>query len=218
MKHLPLAGLLLLSLTACSAGPDKQGAAGSGSDTPAETASATGPSQSTDPDLAARPANDLRKDSPARLDGFGGVTLGAGIAEVRSGFGTPLQGLGTDANGKPLPAADSNDGCYFLRPQGAEDPRLMIEARKLVPYDVRSAAIVAPGGGKGGMTLGELQVLYPERADVGPDKYDEKAQHLRVRPAQEGGAVIDFALGADGRVSAWRVGQTPQVDSAEGWG
>ena len=52
------------------------------------------------------------------------------------------------------------------------------------------------------MTLGELQVLYPERADVGPDKYDEKAQHLRVRPAQEGGAVIDFALGADGRVSA----------------
>ncbi len=110
MKHLPLAGLLLLSLTACSAGPDKQGAAGSGSDTPAETASATGPAQSADPDLAARPANDLRKDSPARLDGFGGVTLGAGIAEVRSGFGTPLQGLGTDANGKPLPADDSNDG------------------------------------------------------------------------------------------------------------
>ncbi|PSD27059.1 hypothetical protein C7E17_24065 [Stenotrophomonas maltophilia] len=30
MKHLPLAGLLLLSLTACSAGPDKQGAAGIG--------------------------------------------------------------------------------------------------------------------------------------------------------------------------------------------
>ncbi|UXB35924.1 hypothetical protein [Stenotrophomonas maltophilia] len=218
MKHLPIAGLLLLSLAACSGGPDKQGAAGSGSDTPAETASATGPAQSTDPDLAARPANDLRKDSPARLDGFGGVTLGASIAEVRSGFGTPLQGLGTDAAGKPLPADDGNDGCYFLRPQDAEDPRLMIEGRKLVRYDVRSAAITAPGGGKVGMTLGELQVLYPERADVGPDKYHEKAQHLRVRPVQEGGAVIDFALGADGRVGAWRVGQTPQVDYAEGCG
>ena len=81
-----------------------------------------------------------------------------------------------------------------------------------------SAAITAPGGGKVGMTLGELQVLYPERADVGPDKYDEKAQHLRVRPAQEGAAVIDFALGADGRVGAWRVGRTPQVDYAEGCG
>jgi hypothetical protein len=33
---------------------------------------------------------------------------------------------------------------------------------------------------------------------VGPDKYDDKAQHLRVRPAQEGAAIIDFALGADG--------------------
>ena len=43
MKHHPIAGLLLLSLAACSGGSDKQGAAGSGSDTPAETASATGP-------------------------------------------------------------------------------------------------------------------------------------------------------------------------------
>lgn len=218
MKHLPIAGLLLLSLAACSGGPDKQGAAGSGSDTPADTASATGPAQSTDPDLAARSANDPRSDSPAHLDGFAGVKLGAGIAEVRSGFGTPLRGLATDAAGRPLPADDGNDGCYFLRPQDAEDPRLMIEGRKLVRYDVRSPAITAPGGGRVGMTLGELQVLYPERGDVGPDKYDEKAQHLRVRPAQEGGAVIDFALGADGRVGAWRVGQTPQVDYAEGCG
>lgn len=129
MKHLPIAGLLLLSLAACSGGPDKQGAAGSGSDTPAETASATGPAQSADPDLATRPANDLREDSPARLDGFAGAALGGGIAEVRSGFGSPLQGLGTDASGKPLPADDSNDGCYFLRPQDAEEPRLMIEGR-----------------------------------------------------------------------------------------
>jgi len=83
---------------------------------------------------------------------------------------------------------------------------------------VRSTGIVAPGGGKVGMTLGELQLLYPERADVGPDKYDENAQHLRVRPAQEGAAIIDFALGADGKVGSWRVGQTPQVDYVEGCG
>lgn len=217
MKHLPIAGLLLLSLTACG-GQDKQGAAGSGSDTPAETASATGPAQSADSDLAARPANDLRSDSPAHLDGYAGAKLGAAIAEVRSGFGTPLRGVGSDAAGKPLPVDDNNDGCYFLRPQNAEDPRLMIEGRKLVRYDVHNAAVIAPGGGKVGMTLGELQVLYPERGDVVPDKYDEKAQHLRVRPAQEGGAVVDFALGADGRVGAWRVGQTPQVDYVEGCG
>ena len=213
MKHLPLAGLLLLSLAACNRTPEPTAPA-----EPAATAPAKDASVPADADLATASPVDPRSDSPARLDGFGGVMLGAGIAEVRSGYGSPLQGLGTDAAGKPLPADDSNDGCYFLRPQDAEDPRLMIEGRKLVRYDVRSTGIVAPGGGKVGMTLGELQLLYPERADVGPDKYDEKAQHLRVRPAQEGAAIIDFALGADGKVGSWRVGQTPQVDYVEGCG
>ncbi|WP_303637036.1 hypothetical protein [Stenotrophomonas tuberculopleuritidis] len=214
MKSLPMAGLLLLSLAACnrSADADAPDAA------PAATAPAKDASVPADADLSTASPVDPRRDSPARLDGFGGVALGAGIAEVRSGFGAPLQGLGTDASGKPLPADDSNDGCYFLRPQDAEDPRLMIEGRKLVRYDVRSPAIVAPGGGRVGMTLGELQVLYPERGDVGPDKYDDKAQHLRVRPAQEGAAIVDFTLGADGKVSTWRVGRTPQVDYAEGCG
>ncbi|MDV9040215.1 hypothetical protein [Stenotrophomonas sp. RAC2] len=203
MKHLPIAGLLLLSLTACN-----------------RAAEAPAPADASSVPVAAAPVvpAPTADPGPAHLDGFAGAKLGAGIAEVRSGFAAPLQGLGSDASGKPLPADDSNDGCYFLRPQDAEDPRLMIEGRKLMRYDVRSAAITAPGGGKVGMTLGELQVLYPERADVGPDKYDDKAQHLRVRPAQEGAAVIDFALGADGRVGAWRVGQTPQVDYAEGCG
>lgn len=214
MKHLPMAGLLLLSLAACNRSPDTAAPAAP----PAATAPAKDASVPADADLATASPVDPRSDSPARLDGFGGATLGAGIAEVRNAFGTPLQGLGTDAAGKPLPADDANEGCYFLRPQGAEDPRLMFEARKLVRYDVRSQAIVAPGGGRVGMTLGELQVLYPERADVGPDKYDDKAQHLRVRPAQEGAAIIDFTLGADGKVSAWRVGRTPQVDYAEGCG
>ena len=116
-----------------------------------------------------------------------------------------------------MPADDSNDGCYFLRPQGAEDPRLMIEARKLVRYDVRSAAIIAPGGGKVGMTLGELQVLYPERADVGPDKYDERRSTCACGRRRRAGR-SSTSLGADGRVSAWRVGKTPQVDYAEGCG
>lgn len=214
MKHLPIAGLLLLSLAACNRTPDA-----STSNAPAATpAPAKDASVAADADLATASPADPRSDSPARLDGFGGVALGAGIAEVRAGFGTPLQGLGTDAAGKPLPADDGNEGCYFLRPQDAQDPRLMFEARKLVRYDVRSPGITAPGGGRVGMTLGELQVLYPERADVGPDKYDDKAQHLRVRPVQEGAAVIDFALGADGKVAAWRVGRTPQVDYAEGCG
>ena len=210
MKHLPIAGLLLLSLAACNRTAEAPAEASA----PAkDTATATAPA---DADLAPTSPADPRTDSPARLDGFGGARLGASIADVRSGFGTPLQVMNLGATGKPLPAEDNNDECYYLHPQDAKEPRLMIEGRKLVRYEVFSPAIVAPGGGKVGMTLGELQLLYPERADLGPDKYDEQAQHLRVRPAQESAAIIDFALGADGKVDQWRVGLTPQVDYVEG--
>ncbi|NIJ69340.1 hypothetical protein [Xanthomonas sp. 60] len=220
MRTLPLAGLLLLSMTACNRTPETT------PDTamPNAEASATDPARpdvvSASPDLAVSSPVDPRPDSPARLDGFGAVPLGASIDEVRSRFGEPLQGLGTDAAGKPLAADDGNEDCYLLRPEKAapEGPFLMIEGRRLVRFDVRGPAIVAPGGGRVGMSLGELQQLYPERADLGPDKYDPQAQHLRVRPQQEGNGIVDFTLDANGKVSQWRVGRSPQVDYAEGCG
>lgn len=207
MNAFPVAGLLALSLAACSPGPDatpERAAPTAGA--PANPA--TDGSVSTDADLATASPVDTRPDSPARLDGFGAVALGASVEDVRNRFGAPLQG--------EVP----NDECHYLRPQKEtpEGPFLMIEGNQLVRYDVRGPAIVAPGGGRVGMTLGELQKLYPERADVGPDKYDPQAQHLRVRPAQEGQGIIDFALGADGKVASWRVGMPPQVDYVEGCG
>ncbi|WMJ70787.1 hypothetical protein [Stenotrophomonas sp. 24(2023)] len=195
MKTLPVAGLLLLSLAACS----RSG----------ETSAPADPATRAEPTAAApaAPAT-VAAQGPARLDGFGPLALGSGVDQVRSSWGKPLQGEVPD------------EGCHYLHPQGdaPEGPWLMIEGNKLVRYDVRGPGVTAPGGGKVGMTLGELQTLYPDRGDVGPDKYDDKVQHLRVRPAQEGGAVIDFTVGAEGKVQAWRVGQTPQVDYVEGCG
>ena len=216
MKAFPVASLLALSLAACSQGPQDPEAAAA----KAAEASVPAAGAAAGTDHAPPTPMDPRNDSPARLDGIGAVALGASIDEVRSRFGEPLQGLGTDAAGKPLAADDGSEDCYYLRPQkeSPEDPWLMIEGRKLVRYDVRGPAIVAPGGGKVGMTLGELQKLYPERGDVTPDKYDPQARHLRVRPGQEGQAIIDFALGADGKVGSWRVGMPPQVDYVEGCG
>ncbi len=215
MKTFPIAGLLALSLAACSQGPESSTAAMSPTHGAGKDANAA-----TDPDMATVSAVDTRSDSPARLDGFGAVALGASVDELRSRFGAPLQGLATDAAGRPQPADDRNDECYYLRPEkeAPEGPYLMIEGRRLVRYDVRGPAIVAPGGGRVGMTLGELQQLYPERGDVVPDKYDDQAQHLRVRPAQDGQGIIDFALGAGGKVESWRVGLPPQVDYVEGCG
>ena len=143
---------------------------------------------------------------PARLDGYGAATLGASLDALKTAWSEPLQGDVPD------------DYCHALRPQGtqADDVIFMIEGRKLVRYDVRNDRIVAPGGGKVGMTLGELQALYPERADLTPHKYEQNGHNLRVRPAAEGGAILNFEIGGNGTVTAWRVGQTPQVDYVEG--
>ncbi len=211
MNVLPLAGLLALSLTACSKAPDApQDRVPATAEATATAPPGTGSDANLagDADMATRSPVDLRGDSPARLDGFGAIALGATVDEVRGRFGAPLQGEVPD------------DDCHYLRPEkeSAEGPWLMFESKKLVRYDVRGPGIVAPGGGRVGMTLGELQQLYPERADVGPDKYDAQAQHLRVRPAQEGQAIMDFTVAADGKVGAWRVGKPPQVDYVEGCG
>lgn len=143
---------------------------------------------------------------PARLDGYGPVALGSPLDDVRAAWKEPLQGEVAD------------DYCHALRPEGAQadDVVFMIEGRKLVRYDVRNDRIVAPGGGKVGMTLGELQALYPERADLTPHKYEENGHNLRVRPAAEGGAILNFEIGNNGTVTAWRVGMPPQVDYVEG--
>lgn len=155
---------------------------------------------------AAPAAQDPAAAGPARLDGYGPLSLGSTLDEVRAAWKAPLQGEVPD------------DYCHALRPEGAqaEDVILMIEGKRLVRYDVRNDRIAAPGGGKVGMSLGQLQTLYPDRGDVTPHKYDEKGHNLRVRPATEGGALINFEINGDGNVSAWRVGQTPQVDYVEG--
>lgn len=207
MKMLPLAGLLALSLSACSKAPETA-QADAPSTAGAAASSGTDANLASDADMATKSPVDLRSDSPARLDGYGAIALGATVDEVRGRFGAPLQGEVPD------------DDCHYLRPEkeSAEGPWLMFESKKLVRYDVLGPGVVAPGGGRVGMTLGELQQLYPERADVGPDKYDTQAQHLRVRPAQEGQAIMDFTVAADGKVGAWRVGKSPQVDYVEGCG
>jgi hypothetical protein len=170
--------------------------------TPVDTAPASPAARAAAP-AAQDPA---AATGPARLDGYGPLTLGSTLDEVRAAWKAPLQGEVPD------------DYCHALRPEGAQaqDVILMIEGKRLVRYDVRNERVTAPGGGKVGMSLGQLQTLYPDRGDLTPHKYDEKGHNLRVRPATEGGALINFEINGDGNVSAWRVGQTPQVDYVEG--
>jgi len=187
---------MVLALGACERSPE----------TPSTDAGAAVPAPAADVAATAAPATAAADQGPARLDGYGPLALGSSLDAVRAAWKAPLDGEVAD------------EYCHSLRPQGAQadDVVLMIESRRLVRYDVRNDRIAAPGGGKVGMSLGQLQTLYPDRGDVTPHKYDERGHNLRVRPATEGGALINFEINGDGNVTAWRVGLPPQVDYVEG--
>ncbi|MEG2804070.1 hypothetical protein [Stenotrophomonas sp.] len=201
-----LGSVLALAIALAVGGCDRH------ADTPATATDAAAPTPApaaaADTAATAAPAAPTApaQSGPARLDGYGPLKLGSSLDEVRAAWKTPLQGEVPD------------DYCHALRPEGAQakDVVLMIEGKRLVRYDVKNDRIVAPGGGKIGMSLGQLQSLYPDRGDLTPHKYDERGHNLRVRPATEGGALINFEIDGDGLVTQWRVGQTPQVDYVEG--
>lgn len=147
--------------------------------------------------------------SDADWQGYGAAQLGIDAEQLRTVWTGELQG---DA------AADG--GCYYLSPAVHSEggPFFMLEGGKFVRYDVRGGATVAPGGGKIGMDLAQLQVLYPQAEPLQSHKYVEGGKVLRV-PATDGSqGVLVFELGADGKATLWRVGLPPQVDYVEGCG
>lgn len=141
--------------------------------------------------------------------GFGPAPFGADEEAVRMAWGKPLEG-----------APDEAGGCYFLAPAPRGAPpfpfAFMFEGGKFARIDVRTDTILAPGGGKIGLSAEDIARLHPE-AQVTPHKYVDGARTLRVKnPA--GAAALVFETDAEGRVVAWRIGVPPQVDYVEGCG
>jgi hypothetical protein len=203
--------LLLLPLAACQ----RQTAvsADAGRDTPATTVPST---LTTTPAPAAvasvtAPSRAAPANAPAplaRFDGYGDLRFGMREAEAVQAWGGEL---------KPLPAA--SEPCHYLTPKWTKVPAdfaLMIEGGRLVRYDVGTAREAAPGGGRVGMTINEIERRYQGGVEHRPHKYVEGAEVLRVADPAGGKGVLVFETGADGKVTAWRAGVPPQVDYVEG--
>ena len=169
----------------------------------------TAPAAEVSPAPAPAPTVAPVAKSDADWQGYGPAQLGVDAEQLATAWGSELQG---DA------AADG--GCYYLQPvgQGEGGVAFMIEAGHFVRYDLRTADITAPGGGKVGLDLAQLQALYPQAEAPQPHKYVEGGKTLRVPAADGSQGVLVFELGADGKASAWRVGVPPQVDYVEGCG
>lgn len=142
------------------------------------------------------------------FEGFGPAPFGAAAEAVRQAWGGELDGL-----------PRQGDACYYLSPPIAPGTgfalAFMIEHDEFVRIDVAREGIGAPGGGEVGMSTGQIEALYPglERRD---HKYVEGGQYLRVGDPAGSDGMLVFETGADGIVTAWRIGVPPQVDYVEG--
>ena len=162
------------------------------------------------PVQAPNPANSTpAASSDADWQGYGAAQLGIDAEQLRTVWSTELQG-----------EAAADGGCYYLSPSAHSEggPFFMLEGGKFVRYDVRGGDTAAPGGGKIGMDLTQLQALYPQAEPLQPHKYVEGGKVLRVPAADGSQGVLVFELGADGKATLWRVGLPPQVDYVEGCG
>lgn len=195
---------------------------------PAEDAAAVAPT----PAPAAAPAPASTADTVSTADAAPAGTSAAlpiGPDEIAY-FGFRTAPFGSDE--KMLRAAWNGelttqgppqaDGCYYLHPANAQlapDRHrigFMMDGGAFRRIDVDDPALVAPGGGRIGMSTHEVATLYTERLQVQPHKYVDGAHYLRVPDAGGSGNVLLFETDADKRVTRWRIGQVPQIDYVEG--
>ena len=144
---------------------------------------------------------------PATFLGYGDMRLGSSAAEARQAWGGELDGHPTEPQ-----------GCHYLTPKwvaNSSEMAFMIEGGRFVRYDVGTAKVPAPGGGKVGMTAQELAALYGAMDSL-PHKYVEGGRYLSRAASGVAPTRLVFETDATGTVTSWRVGMEPQVDYVEG--
>ena len=187
---------------------------------PAPTSDATPPPATSTPPANAQdstPASDLppadstpapAPDEPearglAQWGGYGDTRFGMDEAAFTRAWGGELKNLKED------PA------CFHLMPKSAKTSAalaFMFVDGKFARYSTESAKEVAPGGGKVGASMADIESMYGKNIDVQPHKYTD-GKYLRIK---HGDDVLIFATDKAGVVQDWRVGRPPAIDYVEG--
>ena len=176
---------------------------------PQTTATATPMAEAPAPtpaaDDTAAPAGPV---SQASFLGYGDMKLGSTVEEARAAWGGEL-------NGAPMEGTT----CHYLWPKWISRPAdfaFMMEDGRFVRYDVGTDKETAPGGGKVGMSVEELQKLYGGALKGAPHKYTQGGQYLSMDAGDVAPTRLVFEVDAAGKVTSWRVGLSPQVEYVEG--
>ena len=201
-RYLILAAAVALALSAC-----KQEATVEAPMAAADPAPATPPV--TEPVVPAEPAVVVAPASQASFTGYGDMKLGSTLEQAKTAWAGELQ--------ESKPAEGST--CHYLMPKWvskASEFGFMVEEGKFVRYDVGTDKEIAPGGGKVGMVVEQLMLLYGGSLQSAPDKYVEGGKVLTIAAPDGSPAKLVFQVDGVGSVTGWRVGLPPQVDYVEG--
>ena len=204
MKSLLPLVMAVTLLSACQRDP-----AAAPATEPQTTATATPMAEAPAPtpaaDDTAAPAGPV---SQASFLGYGDMKLGSTVEEARAAWGGEL-------NGAPMEGTT----CHYLWPKWIRRPAdfaFMMEDGRFVRYDVGTDKETAPGGGKVGMSVEELQKLYGGALKGAPHKYTQGGQYLSMDAGDVAPTRLVFEVDAAGKVTSWRVGLSPQVEYVEG--
>ena len=204
MKSLLPLVMAVTLLSACQRDP-----AAAPATEPQTTATATPMAEAPAPtpaaDDTAAPAGPV---SQASFLGYGDMKLGSTVDEARAAWGGEL-------NGAPMEGTT----CHYLWPKWISRPAdfaFMMEDGRFVRYDVGTDKETAPGGGKVGMSVEELQKLYGGALKGAPHKYMQGGQYLSMDAGDVAPTRLVFEVDAAGKVTSWRVGLSPQVEYVEG--
>ena len=201
-RYLILAAAVALALSAC-----KQETTVEAPMAAADPAPATPPV--TEPVVPAEPAVVVAPASQASFTGYGDMKLGSTLEQAKTAWAGELQ--------ESKPAEGST--CHYLMPKWvskASEFGFMVEEGKFVRYDVGTDKEIAPGGGKVGMVVEQLMLLYGSSLQSAPDKYVEGGKVLTITAPDGSPAKLVFQGDGVGSVTGWRVGLPPQVDYVEG--
>ena len=204
MKSLLPLVMAVTLLSACQRDP-----AAAPATEPQTTATATPMAEAPAPtpaaDDTAAPAGPV---SQASFLGYGDMKLGSTVDEARAAWGGEL-------NGAPMEGTT----CHYLWPKWISRPAdfaFMMEDGRFVRYDVGTDKETAPGGGKVGMSVEELQKLYGGALKGAPHKYTQGGQYLSMDAGDVAPTRLVFEVDAAGKVTSWRGGLSPQVEYVEG--
>ena len=205
MKSLLPLVMAITLLSACQRDPAAAPATAEPQTTATATPMAEAPAPTPAADDTAAPAGPV---SQASFLGYGDMKLGSSVEEARAAWGGEL-------NGAPMEGTT----CHYLWPKWITRPAdfaFMMEDGKFVRYDVGTDKETAPGGGKVGLSVEELQKLYGGALKASPHKYTQGGQYLSMDAGDVAPTRLVFEVDAAGQVTSWRVGLSPQVEYVEG--